>query len=87
MTHYWPFAPSPGCGMMIAMLSHNGRCCVGINSDAAAVTEPELLVQCLREGLDEVLALGKPDEKKPITPSATARKPARKTSKPTRKAK
>ena len=59
VTHYWPFAPAPGCAMMIAMLSHNGRCCIGINSDRAAVTEPELLADCLREGLDEVLALGK----------------------------
>jgi diacylglycerol O-acyltransferase len=83
VTHYWPFAPAPGCGMMIAMLSHNGRCCIGINSDAAAVTEPELLVACLREGLDEVLALGKAGRNKP-TPSAVARKAARKTSKSTR---
>jgi hypothetical protein len=44
---------------MIAMISHNGRCCIGINSDRAAVTEPELLIECLREGLDEVLALAK----------------------------
>lgn len=57
ITHFWPFAPVPGCGMMIAMISHNGRCCIGINSDRAAVTEPELLVQSFREGLDEVLAL------------------------------
>jgi WS/DGAT/MGAT family acyltransferase len=57
VTQYWPFAPAPGCGMMITMLSHNGRCCIGINSDTAAVTEPELLVECLRAGLDEVLAL------------------------------
>lgn len=57
VTHFWPFAPVPGCGMMIAMISHDGRCCIGINSDRAAVTEPELLVQCLREGLDEVLKL------------------------------
>jgi WS/DGAT/MGAT family acyltransferase len=57
ITHFWPFAPVPGCGMMIAMISHNGRCCIGINSDRAAVTEPDLLVQCFREGLDEVLAL------------------------------
>ena len=87
VTHYWPFAPAPGCGMMIAMLSHNGRCCIGINSDAAAVTEPELLVQCLRAGLDEVLALGRPDKKKPNHPSVPARRPTRKSSKPTRKAK
>ncbi|GAC1619859.1 MAG: wax ester/triacylglycerol synthase family O-acyltransferase [Nevskia sp.] len=60
ITHFWPFAPVPGCGMMIAMMSHNGRCCIGINSDRAAVAEPELLMKCFREGLDEVLALGRP---------------------------
>ncbi|HEV7575223.1 MAG TPA: wax ester/triacylglycerol synthase domain-containing protein [Caldimonas sp.] len=87
VTHYWPFAPTPGCGMMIAMLSHNGRCCIGMNSDAAAVTEPELLVACLREGLDEVIALGQPDKKTPTDASAAPRRPARKTSKPTRKVK
>jgi WS/DGAT/MGAT family acyltransferase len=68
VTHYWPFAPAPGCGMMIAMLSHNGRCCIGINSDTAAVTEPELLVECLRDGLDEVLALGKPRARSQVQP-------------------
>ena len=60
ITHFWPFAPVPGCGMMITMLTHNGRCCIGINSDRAAVTEPELLTASLREGLDEMLALGQP---------------------------
>lgn len=60
ITHFWPFAPVPGCGMMIAMISHNGRCCIGVNSDRAAVTEPELLMQCFREGLAEVLALAEP---------------------------
>ena len=69
------------------MMSHNGRCCIGINSDRAAVTEPELLVQCLRQGLDEVLALGKPDANKAIHPKAAVPKPARKSTKPTRKAK
>jgi hypothetical protein len=60
ITQFWPFAPVPGCGMMIVMMSHNGRCCIGINSDRAAVTEPELLVECLRAGLDEIVALGAP---------------------------
>lgn len=70
---YWPYAPVPGCGMMIAMLSHNGRCCIGINSDRAAVTEPDLLLECFREGLDEVLALGRA----PATPLPAA--PTRRT--------
>ncbi|HEU0199522.1 MAG TPA: wax ester/triacylglycerol synthase domain-containing protein [Burkholderiaceae bacterium] len=63
VTHFWPFAPAPGCALMIAMISHSGRCCIGINSDRAAVTEPELLIECLREGLDEVLALAQPAPK------------------------
>jgi hypothetical protein len=57
VTHLWPFAPTVGCGMMIALVSHHGRCCIGINSDRAAVTEPELLTSSLREGMNEVLAL------------------------------
>ena len=61
VTDYWPFGPLPGCAMMIAMLSYNGRCCIGINSDRAAVTEPELLAACLRAGLNEVIAMARPD--------------------------
>ena len=60
VTHFWPFAPVPGCGMMVTMITHNGRCCIGINSDRAAVTEPALLVDCLREGLQEILDLALP---------------------------
>jgi diacylglycerol O-acyltransferase len=76
VVQYWPYAPVPGCGMMIAMLSHDGRCCIGINSDRAAVTEPELLLECFREGLDEVLALGRvataPDRHHQPPPAAPA---------------
>src|SRR5262249_24882168 len=70
VTHFWPFAPVPGCGMMIAMISHTGRCCIGINSDRAAVTEPELLVECLRKGLDEMLARGEAGSKQPPVPAS-----------------
>jgi diacylglycerol O-acyltransferase len=52
-----PFGPLPGCALMIVLLSYAGRCDIGINMDAAAVTEPELLMDCFQAGLDEVLAL------------------------------
>jgi WS/DGAT/MGAT family acyltransferase len=52
-----PFGPVPGCALMATLLSYAGTCCIGINMDAAAVTEPDLLMSCLGEGLDEVLAL------------------------------
>ena len=30
---------------------------IGINSDPAAVPDPEVLVECLQEGFDEILKL------------------------------
>ncbi len=76
--HFWPFGPAPGCAIMIVMLSYNGCCSIGITSDVAAVTEPELLVACLREGLEEILALAKPPAAAPTAPPAppARRKPA-----------
>jgi diacylglycerol O-acyltransferase len=55
----YPFGPLPGCAVMATLLSHAGTCCIGINCDPAAVTEPELFIECQREGLDEVLALAR----------------------------
>jgi diacylglycerol O-acyltransferase / wax synthase len=54
-----PFGPVPGCALMVTLLSYAGTCCIGVNMDAAAVTEPDLLMSCFRQGLDEVLALGR----------------------------
>jgi hypothetical protein len=45
---------------MATLVSHDGTCCIGVNCDAAAVTDPELFFGCLQEGLDEVLALRPP---------------------------
>jgi diacylglycerol O-acyltransferase len=55
-----PFGPVPGCAVMATLLSYAGTCCIGINCDPAAVTDPALLTRCLRDGLEEVLALGAP---------------------------
>lgn len=54
----FPFAPAPGCAVMATMVSHVGTCCIGVNLDTAAVTDPVLFMRCLQEGLDEVVALG-----------------------------
>jgi len=53
----YPFGPLPGVAVMAAMLSHAGTCCVGLTIDHCAVPDPPVLVDCMREGLDEVLAL------------------------------
>jgi len=58
ITHMYPFGPLPGCAAMITLLSHEGDCCIGINTDTTAVADPGRLADDLREGLAEVVALG-----------------------------
>jgi HAD superfamily hydrolase (TIGR01490 family) len=59
ITHMYPFGPLPGCAAMITLISHNDECCIGINTDMAAVTDPGGLAEDLRAGLDEVVGLGR----------------------------
>lgn len=51
----FPFGPLPGCAVMAVLASHCGVCCIGINADPAAVTEPDLFLRCMQAGLNEVL--------------------------------
>ncbi len=54
---YVPFGPTSGSSLNVTLMSYDGMCCIGVNIDTAAVTDVPLLMRCLREGLDEVLAL------------------------------
>ena len=72
ITHMYPFGPLPGCAVMATLVSHDGTCCIGINCDPAAVTDPELFFDCLQEGLDEVLALAAPPKRGATRETATA---------------
>jgi WS/DGAT/MGAT family acyltransferase len=51
------FGPLPGCASMITLVTHGSTCCIGVNIDPAAVTEPERFGRCLQDGFAEVLAL------------------------------
>ncbi|GEE02272.1 diacylglycerol O-acyltransferase [Gordonia spumicola] len=53
----YPFGPLPGCAVMATMITHNSIACLGLNIDAAAVTDLDLFADCLVEGFDEVCAL------------------------------
>jgi hypothetical protein len=57
ITHMYPFGPLPGCAVMVTLISYAGDCCIGINSDRLAVTDPGWLADDLRAGLDEVVQL------------------------------
>ena len=42
---------------MATMITHGPTACLGINADAAAVTEPDLFAESLVAGFTEVLSL------------------------------
>jgi len=51
----YAFGPLPGVAVMFAMQSLAGTCYVGVNTDAAAVTETELFAKCVHDGFAETL--------------------------------
>jgi WS/DGAT/MGAT family acyltransferase len=53
----YAFAPPSGSAVSFALLSYDDTCCIGINVDTTAVTDPERLTACLRDAFDEILAL------------------------------
>jgi hypothetical protein len=51
----YPFGPLPGVAVMAAMLSHVGTCCLGLNMDGSVIKDPATMIDCMREGLEEVV--------------------------------
>jgi diacylglycerol O-acyltransferase / wax synthase len=58
VTGYTPFGPTIGASLNATLLSYDGTCFVGVTIDEAAVPDPDVLMGCIAEGFDEVLALG-----------------------------
>ncbi|MGW4355788.1 wax ester/triacylglycerol synthase domain-containing protein [Nocardia sp. NPDC004582] len=64
----YPFGPTTGTAFNITLISHTGTCCIGINSDTAAVPDPAVLAECLAAGFRTVTALdaGEHDSPAPV---------------------
>ncbi|MGH0032160.1 MAG: wax ester/triacylglycerol synthase family O-acyltransferase [Myxococcota bacterium] len=54
---FMPFGPLAGAAVNVTVFSYDGIMHVGINSDPAAIPDPELLLECLRKSFDEVLSV------------------------------
>jgi diacylglycerol O-acyltransferase len=54
----YPFGPLVGAAANCTLVGYNHRAFVGINVDAAAVPDLDMLAGCIREGFDAVIALG-----------------------------
>jgi diacylglycerol O-acyltransferase / wax synthase len=53
----WAFGPLLGAATLVTMNSHAGTCCIGVNCDGSVIEDRDVMMDCLGEGLDEVLAL------------------------------
>lgn len=54
---FYPFGPTAGSAVNVTLMSYDGTCCIGINTDNAAVPDPDLFVRCLHDGFAEVCAI------------------------------
>ena len=55
---FYGFGPTIGAALNITLMSYCGTCHVGVNIDSGAIPDPDVLMDCMREGFDEVLAVG-----------------------------
>ncbi|MBX3313460.1 MAG: DUF1298 domain-containing protein [Actinobacteria bacterium] len=60
VTAMYALGPMVGAGVDLTLLSYRDDVFVGVNVDPAAVPDPEVMRECLVEGWDHVLALGRP---------------------------
>ena len=54
---FMPFGPLAGASLNVTAFSYDGVMHIGINMDPAAVSQPKLLVESLKSGFEEVLAI------------------------------
>jgi diacylglycerol O-acyltransferase / wax synthase len=55
---FYGFGHTIGAALNVTLMSYCGTCCVGVNVDTGAVPDPDVLMDCLKNGFDEVLAVG-----------------------------
>lgn len=54
---FFPFGPTLGSAANITLMSYRDTCHVGVNTDVGAIPDPDLFLECLRDGFEEVLDL------------------------------
>jgi hypothetical protein len=55
----YPFGPNAGAATNLSLFSCADQANIGVNMDSAAVTDPDGFMDCLRDGFDEVCAVGR----------------------------
>jgi diacylglycerol O-acyltransferase len=53
----YPLGPRPGVAAMVAMITYEGTCCIGLNVDPKVFPDPAQIERCMNDGFAEVLAI------------------------------
>jgi hypothetical protein len=53
----YAFAPPAGAAVNVSLISHCDTCCIGLVTDTTAIPDADVLLECIREGFDELLSL------------------------------
>ncbi len=70
---YYALSPTGGSSLNATLISYGDTCYVGVNLDTAAVPDGDVMIRCLREGFDEVLALADKPNPMPSVKSTVPR--------------
>jgi diacylglycerol O-acyltransferase / wax synthase len=54
---FFGFGPTIGAALNITLMSYCGICYIGVNIDTGAIPDPDVLMDCMADGFDEVLAV------------------------------
>ncbi len=72
ITGFFAFGPTIGSALNTTLVTYCDTCHIGINIDTAAVPDPDVLIECLRDGFAEITGLAAPA---PATPDDRRARP------------
>jgi diacylglycerol O-acyltransferase len=58
VAEWYAFGPTTGAALNATLVSYDGECFIGVNIDTGAITDGAGMLECLREGFDEVIRSG-----------------------------
>ncbi len=61
VAEWYTFGPTIGSALNATLVSYDGSCFVGVNIDTGAIPDGNVMLECLRESFDEIIALGASD--------------------------
>jgi WS/DGAT/MGAT family acyltransferase len=54
---FYALGPTLGAAANVILMSYDGRCCIGVTTDAAAVPDADVFSSCLRAGFEELIEM------------------------------